>query len=207
MNGPGAHPRTKPAQARREDLMNAAEALFLKLGVGLTTVEQITAGAGVAKGTFYLHFDSKEAVLNALRVRYVLAFQERLQTATDRCADDDWSGKLAAWAAAAVTVYLDSVPQHDLVFHEFETDGDHPDIVVEYLSGLLAEGAARGAWSVEDPRFTAVYLFNGLHGIVDDALALAAAGRGAAKKPLKRAQMIRKLQQLCFRLVGAAGAE
>jgi hypothetical protein len=138
-----------------------------------------------------------------LRVRYVLAFHERLQAASDRCAGDDWNGRLAAWAAA--TVYLESVPLHDLVFHEFETEADHPDIVVEYLGSLLGEGAARGVWSVEDPRFTAVYLFNGLHGIVDDVLAGTA--RGAAKKPVKRAPLIRKLQQLCFRLVGAAGAE
>jgi AcrR family transcriptional regulator len=190
-----AHPRTKPAEARREDLMNAAQALFLKQGVGPTTIDQIAAGAGVAKGTFYLQFESKEAILTALRVRYVQGFQQQLLAALARCPPQDWLGRLAAWAAAAVTAYLDAVSLHDLVFHEFETDGSHPDIVVEYLASLLGDGAAHGAWSVEDPRFTAVYLFHGVHGIVDDTL--------AANKPVKRAQLIRKLQQLCFRVVGA----
>jgi AcrR family transcriptional regulator len=194
-----ASPRTKPAQARREDLMNSAQELFLKLGVGPTTVDQITAGAGVAKGTFYLHFESKEAVLTALRVRYVEDFQAQLEAATNKCPQGDWNGKLAAWAAAAVTAYLDSLPLHDLVFHEFETDGSHPDIVAEYLTSMLSGGAANGVWSVEDARLTAVYLFNGLHGVVDEA--------SAAKKPVKRGQLIRKLQQLCFRLVGAAESE
>jgi AcrR family transcriptional regulator len=191
-------PRTKPAQIRREDLMNAAQQLFLQHGVGPTTVDQITTSAGVAKGTFYLHFESKEAVLSALRVRYVLSFHEQLVAAVAKCPAEDWQGKLAAWAATAVTAYLDSVHLHNLVFHEFETDDDHPDIVVEYLASLLEQAAARGAWPVEDPRFTAVYLFHGMHGIVDDAL--------AAGKPVKRAQLIRKLQQVCFRVVGAVSA-
>ena len=43
-------PRTKPPEQRRDDLMNAAQRLFLDLGVSATTVEQITSGAGVAKG-------------------------------------------------------------------------------------------------------------------------------------------------------------
>jgi AcrR family transcriptional regulator len=191
-----AQPRTKPPAARRAELMNAAQELFLKLGVGPTTVDQITAAAGVAKGTFYLHFASKEAILTALRVRYVQVLQERLEAATRKCPESDWNGKLAAWAAAGVTAYLDSVRLHDLVFHEFETDGSHPDIVVEYLTSMLSEGAAQGVWSVEDPRFTAVYLFHGLHGVVDEAL--------GGHKPVKRALLIRRLQQLCFRVVGAA---
>ncbi len=60
---------------------------------------------------------------------------------------------------------------------------------------MVGQGAVHGLWAVEDPRFTAVYLFHGMHGIVDDAM--------AAGQPVKRAQLIRKLQQLCFRVVGA----
>jgi AcrR family transcriptional regulator len=164
--------------------------------VGPTTVDQITAGAGVAKGTFYLHFQSKEAVLTTLRVRYVREFQARLEAALGECRPEDWNGKLAAWAAAGITAYLDSVPLHDLVFHEFETDGSHPDIVLEYLTEMPQAGAAAGAWSVEEARLTAVYLFQGLHGVVEEAV--------AGNKPLKAAQLIGKVQRLCFRLVGSA---
>ena len=50
--------------------MDAAEKLFLEQGVAPTTVEQITDGAGVAKGTFYLYFSSKEDILSALGDRF-----------------------------------------------------------------------------------------------------------------------------------------
>jgi hypothetical protein len=114
------------------------------------------------------------------------------------CRQDDWTRKLAAWAAAGITAYLDSVPLHDLVFHEFETDGSHPDIVLEYLTDMLQHGAATGAWSVEDPRLMAVYLFHGLHGVVEEAV--------AGNRPVKRTQLIGKVQRMCFRLVGSAPA-
>ena len=43
--------RTKPSEERRADLMDAALRLFMEHGVAPTTIEQITAGASVAKGT------------------------------------------------------------------------------------------------------------------------------------------------------------
>lgn len=42
-------PRTKPAEVRLEELMNAAETLFLEKGFDATTVSDIVKQAGVAK--------------------------------------------------------------------------------------------------------------------------------------------------------------
>lgn len=42
------------------DLLRAAEATFAEHGLTASKVEQITARAGVSKGAFYLHFESKE---------------------------------------------------------------------------------------------------------------------------------------------------
>ncbi|NJM08810.1 TetR/AcrR family transcriptional regulator [Candidatus Gracilibacteria bacterium] len=52
----------KEATAAR--IFAAAMELFQTQGYRATTVEQITQRAGVAKGTFFTHFPSKEAVLN-----------------------------------------------------------------------------------------------------------------------------------------------
>jgi AcrR family transcriptional regulator len=51
----------KAETARR--IFEAAMKLFHEQGFAATTVEQITQAAGVAKGTFFVHFASKEAVL------------------------------------------------------------------------------------------------------------------------------------------------
>jgi AcrR family transcriptional regulator len=159
--------RTKPREERRADLMDAAQRLFLDQGVAPTTIEQITVGAQVAKGTFYLHFSSKEEVLAALRERYVQGLLGAIDTAVNKRPAQDWRGRLEAWASSGVAAFHDSIALHDIVFHEQHSpkkDEDNP--LVAHLEALLEAGAAAGAWQVEDPRFTAVFLFNGYHGVV-----------------------------------------
>jgi AcrR family transcriptional regulator len=190
-------PRTKPPQERREELMNSAQRLFLQNGVDLTSIEQITDGANVAKGTFYLHFASKDDVLLALRDRFVCALLEDLKKGISKCSEADWKGKLAAWAKAGVTYFLEEAAIHDLVFREYQLPspkGESENIVILHLSGLLEAGTAAGAWSVDDHRLTAIFLFHGLHGVVHDAL--------AKENRVARDLLVAKLQHACFRTVG-----
>src|SRR5262245_2192420 len=107
-------PRTKPPEERRDELMNAAQRLFLEQGVGPTTIEQITSAAGVAKGTFYLHFSSKEEIRVALGERFAQQHLAKIQAAIAEKQKADWKGKLATWAAAGVTSYLESIQLHDV---------------------------------------------------------------------------------------------
>jgi len=194
-------PRTKPPAERRAELMDAALQLFLEQGVAPTTIEQITAGASVAKGTFYLHFSSKDDVLAALRERFVRELLANIEAAVSRCAKQDWRRKLEAWATASIAGYLDALPLHDIVFHEFHphTREEHSDnVLVDHLGALLDGGAAAGAWRVEDSRFTAVFLFHGFHGIVDDALV-------RDKRP-NRGRLARKLAGIFFQAAGLPSA-
>ena len=61
-------------QEQRRALLDAAYELFLERGTAKTSVEDITSRAKVAKGTFYLYFQDKGAVMQALlgRVSYQL---------------------------------------------------------------------------------------------------------------------------------------
>ncbi|MDB4966794.1 MAG: transcriptional regulator, TetR family [Myxococcales bacterium] len=57
-------PRRRPrGDETREKLFAAAIALFAEHGYQATSVERIATEAGVAKGTFFVHFDSKDEVL------------------------------------------------------------------------------------------------------------------------------------------------
>src|SRR5580658_5319774 len=101
MSASKVRPRTKPPAERRDELMNAAQRLFLANGVGPTTIEQITAGAGVAKGTFYLYFSSEDDVLAALGERFSAQLVAKLEGAIAKRPAADWPGKLTAWAGTA----------------------------------------------------------------------------------------------------------
>lgn len=171
--------------------------LFLKQGVGPTTIEQITSGAKVAKGTFYLYFSSKEDVLGALAGRFAQELLAKLKAAADEPQDGDWPAKLARWAAACVNGYLDSIRLHDILFygaHAPSREGLTDNTVIDHLAGLLETGAAAGAWSIDDPRLTAVFMFSGLHATVDNAY---------VREPhVNRKRLIGRLQGIYFRMVG-----
>ncbi|HYM00940.1 MAG TPA: TetR/AcrR family transcriptional regulator [Blastocatellia bacterium] len=192
-----SRPRTKPPEERRNEIMDAAQRLFLKQGVPSTTVEQITSAADVAKGTFYLYFSSKDDVLTALGDRFGEEHLARIEAAVARRSDADWKGKLGAWAHACVQFYLDSIQLHDILFYGSRPatrEGAVDNVVIADLCELLKAGADAGAWSTDDPRFTAVFLFSGFHAVVDDA--------HLKEKRINRPRLEQRLQHLCFRTVG-----
>ena len=53
-------------QEKKQNLLDAAYALFTEKGVAKTSVDEIVRGANVAKGTFYLYFRDKGDVLREL---------------------------------------------------------------------------------------------------------------------------------------------
>jgi len=59
-------PLTARGQQTRRRLLEAAEEVFAGLGYHEASIVKITERAGVALGTFYLYFDSKQAIFEAL---------------------------------------------------------------------------------------------------------------------------------------------
>ena len=55
-------PAAKASSSKRDELIDIASALFYEQGYGATGIKQIIDTAGIAKGTFYSHFNSKEEV-------------------------------------------------------------------------------------------------------------------------------------------------
>jgi len=69
---------------RRNALLDAAETLFLEHPDRLANVAEVADAAGVAKGTVYLYFPSKEEMLLALHERHVAAFFSELIALLER---------------------------------------------------------------------------------------------------------------------------
>jgi AcrR family transcriptional regulator len=65
---------TEDKEARRRQILDAAEKLFLKHPERMASVSEVAASAGLAKGTVYLYFPSKEEMLLALHERHVAHF-------------------------------------------------------------------------------------------------------------------------------------
>lgn len=58
--------RTRRPEARPDEILDAALAVFGETGFAAARVEDIAARAGLSKGAIYIYFDSKQAMLRAL---------------------------------------------------------------------------------------------------------------------------------------------
>ena len=56
----------KKGERRKQDLLNIAYRMFIEKGYENTSVDDIIIEAGIAKGTYYYYFESKEATLGAV---------------------------------------------------------------------------------------------------------------------------------------------
>jgi AcrR family transcriptional regulator len=90
-------------------LLAAAERVFVAHGLGAAKVEAITRAAGVSKGSFYLHFDSKEEAFRHL----VEAMLARMATYFEALPDEH------RHSLADVQAFLDFWVNHDVQIFEF----------------------------------------------------------------------------------------
>jgi len=147
--------------------MDAALAAFAEKGLAGATVGDITAAAGVAKGTFYLYFDSKDHLVAALRERFVDELTEHAMPFLERMGRDDWWTLADAVAEDMVDWTLDH--RDSIAFlthaytpepHELLADADRK--LTLFLATGLRAGAEAGAFQVTDPELTASFLYNGI---------------------------------------------
>ena len=190
--------RTKPAEQRRADLLQAGRELFLANGVAATSLDDITSRAGVSKGLFYLYFRSKDDLLTALHVQFSGELADRIRTATDTVAD--WPAKLDACVKVIFDRYHERDDLREVLFRpgghvSASHQGTHA-LVLNAISDLFASGKAAGAFDVEDPEATAALCWASTHGF-DPGFHGDAAPADA--------RLIRAAQQLFRRAVGIPG--
>lgn len=63
----------KDPEERKSEILDAAEMLFTSKGYAKTTINDILNEVGIAKGTFYYYFKSKEEVMDAIIMRAINA--------------------------------------------------------------------------------------------------------------------------------------
>lgn len=107
-------PRPDVSSERREQIIEAAVATFVRLGLSDARMEDIAAEAGLSKGTLYLYFDSKDALTGAI-LESVLArelAEARRLLETERSATE----KLEALIDIIVEDSVDLLPLLPLYF-------------------------------------------------------------------------------------------
>lgn len=174
----------RPIVAR---LMDAGRTAFSRNGLYATRVEEITALAGVAKGTFYLYFESKERLIQAVADE---ALRE-LGRACERAAEPagTWPERVSAVATAHLRFFAEN-PASMRILHQLrgmlklELPESQPlrDTLqshVEALAELFSTPPAPEALSRDD----ALGLARGFFGAVSGAVSVWAASEGPNSPP------------------------
>src|ERR1700683_4295885 len=73
--------RASGALQTREALLDAGAALAEEHGLAGVSVNMVVARAGVAKGTFYVHFKDRAAFVDAMHARFHASVQEAMAKA------------------------------------------------------------------------------------------------------------------------------
>ena len=112
----GANPVTPKGRRTREALLRAGEAIAERDGLSGLSVAAVARQAGVAKGTFYLYFDDRDALIDALHQ----AFYAQVSVAVSRAAAGLPAGR--ELLLAAIDGYLDvCLENHAVKALVFET--------------------------------------------------------------------------------------
>ena len=167
---------TARRQSRRQALLDAALAVFSERGVAAASVDDIVRAAGSAKGTFYLYFDSKDAIVNAVAEGMVEGVGDALESAaTDPALSP--ARRLLTLGGAMFEVGAGPA-ERDLIeaFHRPENRAVHDRMserivgrLAPTIAGVIADGIAAGEFRVGDPGRAATYVlgaFSALHAAV-----------------------------------------
>ncbi|MFO7567036.1 MAG: TetR/AcrR family transcriptional regulator [Enhygromyxa sp.] len=146
--------------SRRRELVATAKRLFLERGFAQTSVSAIVREAGVAQGTFYLYFKSKQALLPYLRAEvlghYLRAFEESTKGRASR-ADARLVAALTRIHAimreqvAIVRVLREATSSEEI--EQIWLEGR--ETLSRPLAELITTGQADGSFEVDDPRMAA----------------------------------------------------
>ena len=155
---------------KRAALLEAAEAVLVEHGLAGATIDQITSRAGVAKGTFYLYFRSKDEVVRALQQRHWDGLMAAAVEAAGKLenTDDTWP-VVDTFIEATVDFDLAHRAWHRLVAQGWSAPlGDvmpkNEQQMIDLFEDRIRDAAGRGLFDVPDPGMTATLLYRAIQG-------------------------------------------
>lgn len=198
------------AADRQDQILDVAQRLFMARGYDATPVQAIIDEVGIAKGTFYHHYPSKPALLEALIDRIVeqsIAVVRPIATDATLAAPAKFTAlfeRAGAWKAARRELLI-------AMHKAMNTEANAPlqarlqraslDAITPLLAGIIRQGVAEGAFDTAHP-VTAARMVLELGTTLSRTLGDALTRGGAELEPLMRE--VEAYNDAVRRLLGAA---
>ncbi len=165
----------KDPEVRKKEILKTAGELFKNQGYVNTTVEAIIQKVGIAKGTFYYYFKSKEDILDALVHEMVNQFSENYK----KIADDPGMSAMDKMREMLRGQNRLSEQKNQLMenLHRPENREFHERINIEIilkispvLAQVIEQGKKEAVFNVENPLQTIQFLLAGSQFLLESGL-------------------------------------
>ena len=158
---------------REQDIVDATRVLFDERGMQDVPIDDIARSVGLSRALIYRHFSSKEELFILTVTRYLAELAERLEAAAASSADhgerlDAVTGTFAdfAWEYPAfLDCAISLLRRPHVALRELVSDavwirlGQGMASCLGVCADVLRDGAEAGAFTVEDPDFSANHLW------------------------------------------------
>jgi AcrR family transcriptional regulator len=160
------------SHAQRERLIDSFTRIASERGYERTTVEGVTAAAGLPEGAFYEHFTDKRQCLSAAYDAFVDRMVDEAQQATEET--DDWPSQVKEAVAAGLSFVSETAARAR--FFAVEAPAAGPVMFERYVAAtdrivfLLRSGRERYPHTADLPDFMEEVLVGGAATLVSGAL-------------------------------------
>lgn len=146
----------KEAEERRNEILDAADELFGQKGFDGTSTNDILEKVGIARGTLYYHFKSKEDIMDALVDRY----SDRLLGSAQEIAADESIPVVERIIRVVISINLSGGSSQEIMEHIHKPQNAlmHKKIekviiygVTPILTGIIQEGIEQGQFNTPYP--------------------------------------------------------
>jgi AcrR family transcriptional regulator len=151
-------------------ILSSARTLFSEKGYDQTPVEEICLLAGIAKGTFFYHFESKQAIVRHILAMQMDEYRSQLEQQMDSLQD---AISRVEYFIAALIERTDTAPETDLYFKEapaewYETvvREERARTLLPLLEDVIAEGIEKGYFHVKNPGVCSAIAFYGIDSLL-----------------------------------------
>lgn len=166
----------KDAEERRNEILDVAERLFCSRGYDQTSTNDILAEIGIARGTLYYHFSSKEDILDAMIDRIL----DEIVRRASRIALD---GSIPVLERMTQTILASNVDTKtgDMILEQMHKPQNalmHAKMqerllkqLIPLFTKLIEDGISQGLMQTDDPEDTIEMLLLYANTVFDDAIA------------------------------------
>lgn len=147
-------------------ILSSARTLFSEKGYDETAVEEICALAGVAKGTFFYYFESKQSIVRFIFSMQLEEYRDKLREQMDTLKDA--ISKMEYYISALIE-QCDIGTEPETYFKQSNSDWfkhvvneERMNILYPLLEDIIVEGIEQGFFKVKNPGVCAAIAFLGI---------------------------------------------